>query len=312
MAKKYSHLLIPALKDWYKIVSQKKSVKISRNFILAFWASVIIVYVIAGIALAYAVYGQKKTTSFVKSVTKIYLFPATSVNGQIVSVSSVLDQLIYAKSFSQITQQEIPADSDIINKIIDQKISDAIVREQVAKYKIGITRDEVNSAMKSIVEKNGGEEEVEKIINGYYQMSLDNFKNNFLYINLLKEKLDNEVLKQVKIAHILISDKKTADSTNSQINDGKITFEEAVTKFSEDSESKEKNGELDYTSKGKLPEEIEKEVFGKEKGTKIPNPIKTSFGYHIVRIIDVKGDVDKSINEWLDELKKEAKIKKYL
>jgi len=265
MAKKYSHLLLPALKDWYKIVSQKKSVKISRNFILAFWVSVIIIYVISGIALAYAVYGQKKTTSFIKGVTKIYPFPAASVNGQIISVSSVLDQLIYAKNFFQITQQEIPPDVNIISKIIDQKISDAIVREQVAKYKIGITRDEVNSAMTSIIDKNGGKEEVEKIINGYYQMSLDDFKNNFLYINLLREKLDKEILKQVKIAHILISDKKTADSVNVQINEGKITFEEAVTKYSEDSESKGKNGELDYTSKGKLPEEIENEVFDKER-----------------------------------------------
>ena len=116
----------------------------------------------------------------------------------------------------------------------------------------------------------------------------------------------------MKIAHILLSDKKLADNVNAQINEGKITFEDAAKQYSEDTESKEKNGELDYTSHGKLPEEIEKEVFGKEKGVKITDPIKTSFGYHIVRIIDVKGDIDLSMNQWLEDLKKSAKIKKYL
>lgn len=312
MSKKYSHLLIPTLKNWFVIVYHKKSIKISRNFILAFWASAIIIYIVSGIALAYAIYSQDKTTNFIKGVTKIYPFPAASVNGQIISVSSVLDQLTYAKNYSQVAQQTIPSDKDTVGRIIDQKISYAIVKEQASKYKIGITRDEVNGAMKKIVDKNGGEKEVEKIINGYYQMSLDDFKNNFVYINLLKEKLDKEVLKQVKIAHILVSDKKTSDSVNAQINEGKISFEEATIKYSEDSESKDKKGELDYTSRGKLPEEIEKEVFGKEKGVKINDPIKSSFGYHIVKVIDIKGDVDKTMDQWLEELKKSAKIKKYL
>lgn len=67
-------------------------------------------------------------------------------------------------------------------------------------------------------------------------------------------------------------------------------FNEFVQQFSEDTGSKEKNGDLGFFGSGKFPneQELEAKALTMNKGELVTEPVKTSTGYHIFQIVDKK------------------------
>ncbi|MHB0912160.1 MAG: peptidylprolyl isomerase [Armatimonadota bacterium] len=108
-----------------------------------------------------------------------------------------------------------------------------------------------------------------------------------------------------------------------------LPFEEAAKKYSEDPGSKADGGDLGWFGRGFTVPEFENVAFGLEPG-KISEPIKTSYGYHIIRVDaigkDAKPEVRKEIydalfetrmarinvGQWISELRDKAQIKSSL
>jgi peptidyl-prolyl cis-trans isomerase SurA len=145
---------------------------------------------------------------------------------------------------------------------------------------------------------------------------------------LVKEAYDRLLL-EVNASHILIfvnNDASPADSLiafnkinaiKKEINEG-MSFDEAAAKYSEDPTAKENKGSLGYFSAFQMIYEFENAAFNTPVG-KISNPIRTQFGYHLVKVNDKrpsKGEItvrhimiqtnNKPTKEELDEA--EAKI----
>jgi len=103
---------------------------------------------------------------------------------------------------------------------------------------------------------------------------------------------------QVKVAHIMMrsTDQDPADKQASveqrikevyeQINTGKLTFADAALKFSEDESSNTKGGELPMFGTGKMIEEFEDTAFGLQKPQDMSAPIKSRYGWHIIRLLE--------------------------
>lgn len=83
--------------------------------------------------------------------------------------------------------------------------------------------------------------------------------------------------------------KKKIDGILADIRSGKITFEQAAQQNSDDG-SKFKGGSLGVFAKGKMVAEFEKAAFSQEKG-KVGDPIRTQFGWHIIRVDKVGSDL---------------------
>ncbi len=104
---------------------------------------------------------------------------------------------------------------------------------------------------------------------------------------------DNEV---VKASHILInandnnldSAKAEADKILKKAKAGE-DFAELAKKHSEDPGSKTRGGDLGYFGKGRMVPEFDKACFSNNVGD-IVGPIKTQFGYHIIKIVDKKSE----------------------
>jgi foldase protein PrsA len=140
---------------------------------------------------------------------------------------------------------------------------------------------------------------------------------------------------EVKASHILFkvndskeeaAKKKKAEEILQMIKDGQ-NFEKLAQKYSEDENTKQKGGDLGYFRKGQMVKEFEDAAFSLNIG-EISNIVKTSYGYHIIKVTDKK---QLSLNEVKDEIKstiesqkkdeyyqsllekwkKEAKIKKF-
>ncbi|MFI8705895.1 peptidylprolyl isomerase PrsA [Bacillus sp. NPDC077411] len=129
---------------------------------------------------------------------------------------------------------------------------------------------------------------------------------------------------EIKASQILVNDEQTANDIKRQLNSG-ASFEDLAKKYSEDTISKEKDGDLGYFGPGKMVPEFEDAAYKLHVG-EISEPVKSTKGYHIIKLTDkkdlkpydeVKNSIRKTLeveriqdNTWrqkvlIDELKKE-------
>lgn len=146
-----------------------------------------------------------------------------------------------------------------------------------------------------------------------YQVEVENLKENLLKqyaVNQLLKDIqvsDQEVEgfyqdnkdqfvspKSIKASHILVDDKDHADQIIKEIEEG-LSFEEAAQKYS-NCPSKEKGGDLGFFSKGQMVPEFEEAAFNMELN-KVSQPIKSEFGYHIIKVNEEKEEGSKSLDE---------------
>jgi peptidyl-prolyl cis-trans isomerase C len=91
--------------------------------------------------------------------------------------------------------------------------------------------------------------------------------------------------KKVNASHILVKTEQEANVALYEVTHGK-TFEE-VAKQKSLCPSKKKGGNLGWFAKGQMVKEFENAAFSMKKG-EMSKPIKTQFGYHIIKIDDVE------------------------
>lgn len=87
----------------------------------------------------------------------------------------------------------------------------------------------------------------------------------------------------VTASHILVDTEEKADEIYAAIEGGK-DFAEAATEFSS-CPSKERGGDLGPFGKGQMVPEFEEAALAMEVG-KVSSPVKTQFGFHIIKLTD--------------------------
>lgn len=203
-----------------------------------------------------------------------------------------------AKQFQNKKGREI-----LINELINQNLylADAIdnnlaetdefkAQMKIAKENI-LKQMNINKTMATI---NISEPAVKK----YYQDNKEKFKS--------KEK--------VTASHILVSSKEQCKEILEEIQTDDMKFSQAAKKYSK-CPSKTKAGSLGTFGKGKMVPEFEKAVFSMEVG-EISEPVKTQFGYHLIRLDDKQESGQMSYQvakkEITSHLQKEAQKKVYM
>ncbi len=86
----------------------------------------------------------------------------------------------------------------------------------------------------------------------------------------------------VEASHILVDDEEKAKVLLANIRNGKISFEDAA-KANSSCPSKEKGGALGNFTRGQMVPEFEQAAFAMNVG-EISEPVKTQFGYHIIKL----------------------------
>lgn len=111
---------------------------------------------------------------------------------------------------------------------------------------------------------------------------------------------------EIKASHILVKDEATAKKVKEELGQGK-SFEEVAKQYSEDTGSKEKGGDLGYFTAGKMVKEFEDAAY-KLKKDEVSEPVKSQFGYHIIKVTDIKEQ--KPFDEVKGDIKKDLVQKK--
>ena len=84
--------------------------------------------------------------------------------------------------------------------------------------------------------------------------------------------------------------KKTLRDYTDGINSGKMSFATYARFYSEDSGTARRGGELDFMGKGELVPEYANVAFNLQDPNKVSKIVETEFGFHIIQLIEKRGD----------------------
>ncbi len=132
---------------------------------------------------------------------------------------------------------------------------------------------------KLVVKETATKEEVE----AFYNEHKDNFQRS----------------EMVNASHILIDSEEKAKEIVGEINNG-LSFEEAAMRYSS-CPSKEQGGNLGEFGRGQMVPEFEVAAFEMEEGT-ISDPVKSQFGYHIIKLNEKTSESLSTLEEVKDEI----------
>jgi peptidyl-prolyl cis-trans isomerase D len=119
---------------------------------------------------------------------------------------------------------------------------------------------------------------------------------------------------QVRASHILLKTqdkddatvKKRAEDLIAQLKKG-ADFAALATKYSEDEGSAKKGGDLDYFPRGQMVPEFDRMAFALKPGEMTDTPVKSQFGYHIIKVVDKKPATQKTLAEVRSQIEDQLK-----
>lgn len=103
-----------------------------------------------------------------------------------------------------------------------------------------------------------------------------------------------------KAQHILVESEQQAKTIVTELEQGE-DFAKLAAKYSQDTGSKDKGGDLGFFTIGVMVPEFETEVFNMQEG-QVSAPVKSDFGYHIIKLNKIKAASVKSFETVRDEL----------
>jgi peptidyl-prolyl cis-trans isomerase D len=120
---------------------------------------------------------------------------------------------------------------------------------------------------------------------------------------------------QVRASHILLKTegkddaavKKQAEDLLAKIKAG-ANFEDLAKKFSEDEASAAKGGDLDFFNKNAMVPEFDKVAFELQPGQMKQELVKSSFGYHIIKVTDKRPATQKTLAEVRSQIEDQLKF----
>lgn len=194
---------------------------------------------------------------------------------------------------SQVMQQFKPAlDMAPANK--DKKFSelDANLQEALVKGYINFKLLEQEAKNQGIENLPEFQEKLNKAKAQLVQQELlERFVKSAVTDKMIDAEYDNLVAKlkgkkEIKVSHILVDNEKKAKDIKVKLSKGG-KFEAIAKESSRDEGSKANGGEIGYVIQGQLVPEFENKAFSM-KVNEISDPVSTQFGWHIIKVSDIR------------------------
>jgi len=181
---------------------------------------------------------------------------------------------------------QVSLDNEAVSAFYTENINSFMTEEEIDVEFLSIDTEEIAQSIEfSTLD-----------VEQYYKENIERFRSN----------------EERKSSHILISfdDEVIEDAALEQSKDilvrikGGESFEELAQEFSDDSGSATNGGDLGWAEPGLFVSEFDQVLYALEIG-EISDPVKTQFGYHIIRLDDVKEGRKKEFAEIEEELTEE-------
>lgn len=165
------------------------------------------------------------------------------------------------------TAQESLVRNYILTKLFEKEAKDeGIENSEAFKEKLGALKTQL--VQQELLEKHVKNLVTEEAIENGYNQLVKNYVGK----------------SEMQASHILVATKSEADDILHKINNG-ANFADLAKQYSLDTGSKEKGGSLGKFVQGQFVPEFESRLSTMKKG-EISEPVKTKFGWHIIRLED--------------------------
>lgn len=114
--------------------------------------------------------------------------------------------------------------------------------------------------------------------------------------------------KEVRARHVLVATEAEAKDVKKKIDDGK-KFEDVAREYSKDPGSAKQGGDLGYFTKDRMVKPFADAAFKMKKG-EVSEPVKSNFGWHVIKVEDIRPITIPTYNEAKEALRTSAQEKK--
>ena len=233
-----------------------------------------IIFLVAKIILTLSI-----TAASAKDLNNIV---AAKVNDHIISAQDVLNVINTLPQ--NIKKKPLP---EIYPKVVNELINQFLITKQAYNEKLDLDQKVINLVKKS----------QEKILakywlNNYIKNETKEEKIKTFYNNYLKS---FQQYKEANASHILVKNNEEAKAIIKKINN-KSKFHE-LAKTHSTGPSGKNGGNLGWFGPGQMVKEFEQATFSLEKGEISQEPVKTKFGFHIIKLNDIRDAKPKKLDE---------------
>ena len=207
---------------------------------------------------------------------------AAKVNNHIISAQDVLN----AVSTLPENVKTKPL-FEIYPRVINELINKHLITKRAYSEKLDLDQNVIN-----LIKKNKDSILAKYWLNNFIknETSEENVKN--FYNNYVKS---FQEYTEINASHILVKTKNEAVSIINKLNN-KSQFSELAREYSIGPSAKN-GGNLGWFGPGQMVKEFEKAAFLLEKGNISQKPIKTKFGFHVIKLNDIRNAKPKKLNE---------------
>jgi foldase protein PrsA len=190
-----------------------------------------------------------------------------------------------------------------------------LVHEKVLSKKYKVTDKEIDREIENLKEAYGTQYDLavqqngEKVIRNMVKLDLLRTKAAVEDIKVTEKELKDyyeNYKPKIKASHILVKDEKTAKEVKAKLDKGE-DFAKLAKEYSQDPGSAANGGDLGWFGPGKMVKEFEDAAY-KLKVGQVSDPVKTDYGYHIIKVTDK--EEKKPFNEMKEQIEFEVKRSK--
>ncbi|WP_141994153.1 peptidylprolyl isomerase [Bacillus sp. B4EP4a] len=203
---------------------------------------------------------------------------------------------------------------------LDLLVTNKLVELEAEKAGIKIKDEEIQKEIDTMVESYGDEKSLKEQLEASGS-SMEALKKDIV-VYLQTKKLvepritvtDDEIstyfednketfdqAEQVEASHILVEDEKTAKKVAKEIAEGG-DFAKLAAEYSTDTQTADNGGSLGYFGKGDMVGEFEDVAFDLDIN-KVSDPVKTDYGYHIIKVTGKKEAKKANLEDSKDVIK---------
>lgn len=185
---------------------------------------------------------------------------------------------------------------DEMKDAIGLQVVENLILQQAIESEFSVSDKEVEEEIKKQKEQYGDSFEMYLAQSGMTEKFFEkNVKSQMIQTKMLDSlKVTDEEIKaglanakkEIHARHILVEDDKTAKEVRSKLEEGG-DFEELAKEYSTEPAAQDTGGDLGWFGTGRMVPEFEKAAFALKKG-EISEPVKSSFGYHVIELLDTR------------------------
>ena len=218
--------------------------------------------------------------------------------------------------------------SQLKDTVIDALIEQTIIDQEALHRNIEVSDADINTELKTVKEKAGGETRYQAWLLANQQTDLDTrqqVRQELITSVLIKKVLADlpQKAEYIHAYHIVVASQFEAEEILRELQNG-AQFEALAQSKSIDDSTRADGGDLDWFTRGAgavLWTEVEDAAFALQPGETSPI-VKSPIGYHIIRVTERATrdltDTDRTyvqheaLRNWINQLKSNAKIEKYV